>query len=149
MFARSPAVAIQRQVLQQTRRAFHEPAAQRKWIQQYDAAVVEKYPKVLDHIKGNIPRSQLNTTERTALFVSTYGTGLPGAKRIRQRERRLVFEGKVNALVKSWQHAEFLQRKENVRKAVIQKAKSQRLSTYKENVNAPKFQMEFKATRYD
>lgn len=128
----------QQQFFKTAQRSFHERAPQRKWVQQYDQEVVRKYPRVLQVIQGTIPKAELNTTERSAYFVSTYRTGLSGAKRIRKTERRLNFEAKVNALVGSWKEAESLKRKEDVRKGAMSKKTPIRLSTYKDTVNLTK-----------
>jgi hypothetical protein len=149
MFARFSQSSIPKFLLlqQQQQRALHFKAEQRVWKQKYDSEITDKYPRVLEVIQGKLPKSALDTTERSALFVATYRTGIAGGKRIRQRERRLNFESKVDSLVKTWKNAEFLQRKENNRSDIIKRGRFSQLSSYKESINAPKHQMNFTVTR--
>lgn len=118
------------------RRFFHTPAPARKWVQVYDQQIAAKYPNILKVIKSEMPLDKLNATERAAYYVATFKTGGKGGHKIRQKERRLNFEAQVDALVGSWRNAEFLQRKEARRVNITRKAKSQRLSTYQQDVNA-------------
>jgi hypothetical protein len=133
-------------LITQQKRFWHDLNTPRTWVQRYDKAIVEKYPRVLDVIQGKISKALLSTTERTALYVATYNTGVSGAKRIRQRERRANFMEKVDALVGSWRKVEILQRKATQRNTIIAKGTHNKLSTWKEKVNQPKFQMDFTLT---
>lgn len=133
-------------VLKQQQRFWHDANTPRTWVQRYDRAITDKYPRVLDVIQGRLSRTALNTTERTAHFVATYRTGVSGSKRTRQRERRANFTQKVDALVKSWRDVEVLQRKANTRNSVLAKGSHNKLSTWKTKINEAPHQMEFTLT---
>lgn len=132
--------------LQQSKRFWHELNTPRTWVQRYDKAITDKYPRVLDVIQGRLSRAALDTTERTALYVATYRTGVSGAKRTRQRERRANFTNKVDALVSSWRKVEFLQRKADSRDKVLSKGSSNSLSGWSKKINEPAHQMNFTLT---
>ena len=131
---------------QQSKRFWHELNGPRTWVQRYDKAITDKYPRVLDVIQGRLSRAALDTTERTALYVATYRTGVSGAKRTRQRERRKNFTSKVDALVSSWRKVEFLQRKSDTRDKVLSKGSANSLSGWSKKINEPAHQMDFKLT---
>ena len=126
---------------------FHDSAQQRKWVQKYDEAIVAKYPRVLDVITGKSPRSILDTTERSALFVAVYKSGQAGSKRIRRKERHINFTAQVDSLVASWRKVEATQRKVNNRNKLLDSGKMTKLSTWKNEINAPAHQMDFTVTK--